>query len=96
MTARAPKLTWAMLKTVDLHSSDPHLIVKQVNELIEAIIASDEGRCPHRPANLAIAMRGDFAHKANGSYCMFCSQEIEIERIVWRTKDKLPSPPQTI
>lgn len=87
-----PQLTWAMLRTVDFQG-DPHKAVKDVNELIQAVALSKEGKCPHRPAHLVVTARGDFADRAQGSFCLFCSEEIEIEKIVWKTKSPLPNRP---
>lgn len=92
----APKLTWAMIKHLDWNANcDPHLQVKLINQVIEEKAAADEGKCPHRPASLMVQISGDFASKASGSFCVYCSEEIEIERVVWRAKSKLPTAPMS-
>lgn len=93
-TVLAPQLTWAMIKTIDFQG-DPHLAIKMLNETIADKFMSDQGKCPHRPTSDKVIMSGDMSWKANGSFCVYCSQEIEMERIVWRAKKQLPTAPRS-
>jgi len=88
----APKLTFPMIRSIDFQG-DPHLAIKQLNQVIEEKFLSDQGKCPHRPSNLVVSMSGDMSYKAKGSFCVFCSSEIEIDRIVWKAKSPLPERP---
>lgn len=91
---RAPQITFAMIRHIDLNHNDPHAVVKALNQVIEDKYNSDNGKCPHRPANLVSTISGDSSHKATGSFCVFCAEEIEIEKIVWKKKGPIPNPPR--
>jgi hypothetical protein len=90
----APQLTYAMIRNIDFQG-DPHKAVKELNEVIAEKFLSDQGKCPHKPSNMVVQMSGDMAYKANGTFCLYCGSQIEIERIVWRVLPHLPTAPRS-
>lgn len=84
----APEIRWAMLKHIDFQG-DRHKICKDLRELFDDLLKCQGGDCPHRPDAVAILQEG----QAKGSICVYCSQEIEVKRIIWGIKGTFPKAP---
>lgn len=90
----APKLSFAMIKHINF-DGDRHLAIKELNQVIEDKALSDDGKCPHRAVKITAKVTGDMAGRETVDLCCYCSNEIEVERVVYRLKSPIPTGPKS-
>ena len=89
-----PELHWKHIRHVDFQSNDKVYLVKEIQKIVADVVGVMSGDCPHRPDEIRL-LKDQESNKAAGSQCVWCSQEIEIKKIVWGPKSKFPVAPKS-
>jgi hypothetical protein len=88
------EVRWKMIQHIDFVGMDKHGISKGITEVFKELKEFESGTCPHRPDPVQV-LKASESNSGTGSVCVFCEEQIEIKRVVWGPKSKLPNVPRS-
>ena len=87
-------IEWKHIRHIDFQSGDKHRIVKDVNSVLEEYLDYLNGKCDHRPDEVRL-LTDKQRDPRSDTFCIYCDQPIEQERVIYRLKCPLPLPPRS-